>query len=87
MISLNLAQPDGWPNGRQFDDPVVDRLVAAALLNISSPVAPATAPPHTIGTLASLPLNPPMVAADGSILPNRTVTTFPFLRERNLYKR
>ncbi|AXQ28672.1 hypothetical protein D0B54_08260 [Solimonas sp. K1W22B-7] len=88
VISLNPnnALPDSWPNGRYFDDPVVDRLVAAALLNISVPVPPATAPPHTINTLAGLPLNPAaLVTADGSVLPAPArVTTFPFLRAKNL---
>lgn len=84
-LNPNNALPDSWPNGRFFDDPVVDRLVAAALLNISQPVPPATAPPHTLNTLAGLPLNPAAVAANGAVLPapNR-VTTFPFLRDKNL---
>ncbi|HSW14499.1 MAG TPA: hypothetical protein VLI06_16750, partial [Solimonas sp.] len=87
VISLNpnSALPDSWPNGRFFDDPVVDRLVAAALLNISAPVPPATAPPHNLNTLAGLPLNPAAVAADGSVLPAPArVGSFPFLRPKNI---
>lgn len=92
VISLNLAQPDGWPNGRHFDDPVVDRLVAAALLNISQPPA---SPPHNLNTLAGLPLNPPVVNAAGSAVgpvarngtapnPGVRISEFPFLRAKNL---
>jgi len=87
VISLNPngALPDSWPNGRFFDDPVVDRLVAAALLNISQPVPPATAPPHDINVLAGLPLNPAAVAADGTVLDKPLpIADFPYLRAKNL---
>src|SRR5205823_10230202 len=40
----------GWPNGRAFDDPVVDRLLAAALLKIAGG-------PHNINTLVGV-INP-----------------------------
>ncbi len=40
----------GWPNGRGFDDPVVDRLLAAALLKIAGG-------PHNINTLVGV-INP-----------------------------
>ena len=42
----------GWPNGRSFDDPVVDRLLAAALLRISGAGAP-----HNINSLVGV-INP-----------------------------
>lgn len=35
VITFDFAAPAGWPNGRGFDDPVVDRLLAAALLNLT----------------------------------------------------
>lgn len=49
VMTYNLGAPDGWPNGRGFDDPVVDRLLAAALLRISG-----TNPPHTLNTLVGV---------------------------------
>lgn len=52
VITYNMAAPAGWPNGRGFDDPVVDRLLAAALLKISG-----TSPPHNINTLVGV-INP-----------------------------
>ena len=53
VITYDLNAAPGWPNGRGFDDPVVDRLLAAALLRISG-----TAPPHNINTLVGV-INPP----------------------------
>ena len=40
VITYDLTAAPGWPNGRGFDDPVVDRLLAAALLRISGAGAP-----------------------------------------------
>lgn len=37
VITFNFAAAAGWPNGRHFDDPVADRILAAALLNLSTP--------------------------------------------------
>lgn len=37
VITFDFAAAKGWPNGRHFDDPVIDRLLAAALLNLSTP--------------------------------------------------
>lgn len=59
----------GWPNGRTFDDPVVDRLLAAALLLVSGP-----APPHTINDLVGV-INP---AQDETGTPSPAA--FPHLR-------
>lgn len=69
VITYNLNAPAGWPNGRGYDDPVVDRLLAAALLRISG-----TAPPHTLNTLVGV-INPVRDEA-GTALP----ATFPHLR-------
>jgi len=52
VITFDLSAAPGWPNGRGFDDPVVDRLLSAALLKISGPAAP-----HSIGTLVGV-INP-----------------------------
>lgn len=70
-ISLNLDAPDGWPNGRRYDDAVVDRLLAVALLDLRAATG------QTIDTLANLPLNPPGNDASAG---NPSPTTFPFLR-------
>jgi hypothetical protein len=59
----------GWPNGRHFDDPVVDRLLAASLLNISGPGAP-----HNINTLVGV--IDPTKDDTGTLSP----ATFPHLR-------
>jgi len=34
VITFNFAAAAGWPNGRHFDDPVADRILAAALLDL-----------------------------------------------------
>lgn len=69
VITYDLNAAPGWPNGRGYDDPVVDRLLSAALLRISG-----VAPPHTINSLVGV-INP---TADetGTALP----AAFPFLR-------
>lgn len=69
VITFDFNSAAGWPNGRGFDDPVVDRLLAAALLRISG-----AAPPHTINTLVGV-INP-VSDETGAPLP----ATFPFLR-------
>ena len=40
VIIYDFQAPEGFPNGRTYDDPVADRLLAAALLRISGPGAP-----------------------------------------------
>ena len=62
----------GWPNGRHFDDPVVDRLLAASLLKISG-----TGAPHTINTLVGV--IDPTRDETGTLSP----VTFPHLRAAN----
>ena len=69
VITYDINAAAGWPNGRGYDDPVVDRLLSAALLRISG-----TSPPHTINTLVGI-INPIRDEA-GTPLP----ATFPHLR-------
>ncbi len=57
----------GWPNGRRFDDPVVDRLLAAALLRLTAP--------HTLDAFVGT-LN-----ATGDETGTPSPGTFPFLRD------
>lgn len=58
VIHLKPALPDGFPNGRTLSDPVVDRLVAIALLDLITP-GDCNGVPCTVSTFADLPLNPP----------------------------
>ncbi len=69
VITYDFAAPAGWPNGRGFDDPVVDRLLAVALLRISG-----TAPPHGINTLVGV-INP-----TGDETGTQSPATFPHMR-------
>ena len=67
VVTYNPNATPGWPNGRGFDDPVVDRLLAAALLRIGAP--------HTLDALVGT-IN---ASQDESGTPQPTA--FPFLRE------
>jgi hypothetical protein len=58
LLHLDLTQPDGFPNGRRFQDSVVDRVLAKALLDLTTPGVCSGAP-CTGDTLVDLPLNPP----------------------------
>ena len=69
VITYDPNAAAGWPNGRGYDDPVVDRLLAAALLKLSG--APA---PHNINTLVGV-INATKDET-GTPLP----ATFPYLR-------
>lgn len=69
VITFNFGAVPGWPNGRSFDDPVVDRLLAAALLQISGASAP-----HNINTLVGV-INP-----TGDETGTPSPTAFPHLR-------
>ena len=69
VITYDLSAAPGWPNGRGFDDPVVDRLLSAALLRISGP-----SPPHTLNTLVGV-INP-VRDETGTVSP----VTFPHMR-------
>lgn len=73
VIHLKVAGPDGFPNGRTLDDPVVDRLIAIALLDLTTP-GDCNGAPCTVGTFADLPLNPP--ANEIPLLPD-----FPYLAQ------
>ncbi|MBK7661463.1 MAG: hypothetical protein IPJ28_21145 [Betaproteobacteria bacterium] len=73
VMTYDVSAPAGWPNGRGYDDPVVDRLLAAALLKIAGPGAP-----HTINTLFGV-INTPRDES-GTVLP----PAFPHLRDRVL---
>ena len=57
----------GWPNGRRFDDPVIDRLLAAVLLRLTAP--------HTLDALVGT-INATRDES-GTLSPS----TFPFLRD------
>lgn len=48
-LTINLAQPSGFPNGRRLQDPVIDITLAAIFLDLRV---------HAPDTLARLPLNP-----------------------------
>jgi hypothetical protein len=69
VITYDPNTAAGWPNGRGFDDPVVDRLLAASLLKISGPGAP-----HNINTLVGI--IDPARDDSGTLSP----ATFPHLR-------
>lgn len=49
VITLDLSQPSGFPNGRTLPDPVVDVTLALILLDLGT---------HPVDFLAALPLNP-----------------------------
>ena len=57
VIHLTVAEPDGFPNARTLDDPVVDRLVAIALLDLTTP-GDCGGAPCTVSTFEDVPLNP-----------------------------
>lgn len=62
-LTLNLAAPSGFPNGRRLQDPVIDVTFAVIFLDLAA---------HSPGLFAGLPLNP-----GANDVPNRTV--FPYL--------
>ena len=64
-LKLDLAQPSGFPNGRDLDDPVIDITLAALFIDF-------TVTGQSPATFANLPLNPPANDKPFS-------TTFPFL--------
>ena len=87
VITFDFAAPEGFPNGRTYDDPVVDRILAAALLKLT-PTGSAPAP-HGLNALLGVidTWNGPAGVAcpspcrftgdeTGTTLP----TTFPYLR-------
>jgi hypothetical protein len=66
VITYNPNATPGWPNGRGFDDPVIDRLLAAALLRIGAP--------HTLDALVGT------INATRDEAGTPQPATFPFLR-------
>ncbi len=70
-LQIDTDTPAGFPNGRKLADPVIDVTLAVILLDLSSATGCAGGP-CTAGTLAALPLNPPMNDRPFS-------TTFPFV--------
>lgn len=58
VIHLVLAEPDAFPNARTLADPVVDRLVAIALLDLTTPGACGNTA-CSVSTFENQPLNPP----------------------------
>lgn len=77
VMTLNPADPDGWPNGRRFDDNVINRLLSAALLDTRV---------HPITLLEGVPLNPRSNDANpaGTTLPqDLSPAAFPYIRPRH----
>lgn len=66
-LKLDFNRPNGFPNGRQFDDPVIDLELAALLLDLTR---------HPVTTLVGV-LNPPPPSD------NATTTVFPFVKTAN----
>jgi len=66
-VKLDVTKPNGFPNGRQLDDPVVDITLAVLFLDLTK---------HPANLLASLPLDPP-----GNEV--KTLTVFPYLAPAN----
>jgi Domain of unknown function (DUF4331) len=62
VLVLDLAQPAGFPNGRDLDDPVIDLALAALFLRLST---------HPVTTFVGLPVNP-------NVFDQPLRTTFPF---------
>lgn len=89
VITFDFAAPQGFPNGRTFDDPVADRLLAAALLRLTS-VGGAPAPHHIDSLLGVIdtwngPAGMPCAAPcrfTGDESNTFSPSTFPFLRLR-----
>jgi hypothetical protein len=48
-VTINLAAPSGFPNGRRLTDPVIDLTLAAIFLDLTK---------HPVTALAAIPLNP-----------------------------
>ena len=63
LLRLDLNQPAGFPNGRRFEDPVVDVTLAVIFLDLTR---------HPATTFAALPVNPDK-------LDQPLQTSFPFL--------
>ena len=66
-VKLDVSKPNGFPNGRQLQDPVVDITLAVLFLDLTK---------HPADLFARLPLDPP-----GNEVPFQTV--FPYLAPAN----
>jgi hypothetical protein len=62
VLVLDLSQPAGFPNGRKFDDPVIDREFAMLFLDLRR---------HPLSTFVDMPLNP-------NVFDQPLRTTFPY---------
>ncbi|MES2684353.1 MAG: hypothetical protein V4650_12615 [Pseudomonadota bacterium] len=56
-LQFDLSQPDGFPNGRRFEDPTVDRILSMALLDLTTPGTCGSGP-CTVFSFEQLPTNP-----------------------------
>ena len=68
VITYDLDRPASWPNGRFFDDPVVDRILALALSDQGI---------YYVNVFWNLPLNPPGNEGNRN---DRSPGVFPYLR-------
>jgi hypothetical protein len=57
VLRLRLADADGFPNGRQLEDSVVDRVIAIALLDIATP-GDCAGTPCSVDSFVAIPVNP-----------------------------
>lgn len=56
-LQLDLSQPDGFPNGRRFEDITVDRILSMALADTTTP-GDCNGRPCTVQAFELLPSNP-----------------------------
>lgn len=56
-LQLDLSQPDGFPNGRRFQDITVDRVLSMALADTTTPGV-CNGSPCNVHSFESIPLNP-----------------------------
>jgi len=59
VLTYNLDQPDGFPNGRRLKDSVVDRFLVPALLDVNEQ-GDCNGAPCGLTSFEDLPLNPPV---------------------------
>lgn len=57
-IKLDFSRPNGFPNGRQLPDRVIDITLAVIFLDVATPAPGSTLTPQSPGLLASIPVNP-----------------------------
>lgn len=76
VLRLDTSRASVYPNGRNLEDPVVDRLLAIALLDLTDPAATCFGGTCTLNTLVGS-LNP--AASDP-----KPLTSFPYLNNVNL---